>query len=234
MARNRRQKRSQRRSGLRIDRIVSVPAGPNIRSASVEDVMKALEAVPAPDDWPGLAPLLVPMFQRLRPYDGAFPDALRVVVPPGISVSIGVDVGPALMHVTPEIAETWGVDVDEIVRRALANVAKRAEGVPSDRVFRHPIGPVMSAALQSGTGSASTFVLQPAVLPRLFGPDAHLFLAPMRDLLIALPVDVEREFALWVYEEFALQDPNCLAPLGFIVREGAVAIEPLEPEFAVA
>jgi hypothetical protein len=234
MARQRRQKRSQRRSDLRIDRIVSVPAGPNIRSASVEDVLAALEAAPTPDDWPGLAPMLVPMFQRLRPYDGAFPDALRVVVPPGISVSIGVDVGPALMHVTPEIAANWGVGTDEIVRRALVNVAERAAAVSPEQVFRHPIGPVMSAALQSGTGSASVFVLQPALLPRLFGPAAHLFLAPMRDLLIALPADVDREFALWVYEEFAVQDPNCLAPLGFLVRDGTVAIEPLEPEFAVA
>lgn len=213
---------------------MSVAAGPNIRSASVEDVLAALESAPAPDDWAGLAPLVVPMFQRLRPYDEAFPDALRALVPPGISVSIGVDVGPALMHVTPEIAEKWGIGLDEIVRRALANVAERAAAVPPDRVFRHPIGPVMSAALQSGTGSASTFVLQPAVLPRLFGPGAHLFLAPMRDLLIALPADVDREFALWVYEEFAVQDPNCLAPLGFLVRDGTVSIEPLEPEFAVA
>jgi hypothetical protein len=234
MARPRRQRRSQRRSGLRIDRIVSVPAGPNIRSASVEQVLAALEAAPPPHDWVGLAPLVVPMFQRLRPYDGAFPDALRIVVPPGISVSIGVDVGPALMHVTPEIAEQWGVGVDEIVGRALANVSARAATVSPDRVFRHPIGPVSAAALQSGTGSASTFVLQPSVLPRLFGPGAHLFLAPMRDLLIALPADVDRKFALWVYEEFAVQDPNCLAPLGFLVRDGTVTIEPLEPEFAVA
>jgi hypothetical protein len=138
------------------------------------------------------------------------------------------------MHVTPEIAAKWGVGTDEVVGRALANVAERAAVVPPEKVFRHPIGPVMSATLQSGTGSASTFVLQPAVLPRLFGPGPHLFLAPMRDLLIALPADVDREFALWVHEEFAAQDPNCLAPLGFLVRDGTVAIEPLEPEFAVA
>lgn len=221
-------------NGLTIDHIVSVPTGPGIRSASLEEVVDAVQAVPPPEDWPALAPMLVPIFQRLRPYFDAFPEPLRVLVPPGISISFAIDIGPALLHVNPELAGKWPVSIAEITERALANVAERAARVPADRVYRHPVGDVPSAWLQSGIGGASTFVLQPRELPRLFGPGPHLFIAPMRDLLIALPADVDRGFALWLYAEIADQDPNCLAPIGFWSDGSSVKLEALEPEFATA
>lgn len=224
----------RRRNTFTVDRILSVPAGPGIRSASVEEVLEAVHAVPEPDDWPALAPMLVPIFQRLRPYFDEFPEPLRTVVPPGISVSFAIDIGPALLHVSPDIAASWPVSVEEITQRALANVATRAAQVPVDRVLRQPVGPVPSAWLQSGVGGASTFVLQPRELPRLFGPGPHLFVAPMRDLLIALPADVDRDFALWLYAEIANEDPNCLAPIGFRYDGSGMALEPLEREFATA
>lgn len=228
--------RSRRRRGnaFTIDRIVSVPAGPGIHSASVQEVVEAVQAVPPPEDWPGLSRMLVPIFQRLRPYFDGFPEPLRVLVPPGISISFAIDIGPALLHVSPDIAAKWPVSLHEITQRALANVAERAAHVPVDRVLRQPVGHVPSAWLQSGIGGASTFVLQPRALPRLFGPGPHLFIAPMRDLLIALPADVDREFALWLYAELAEQDPNCLAPIGFWSDGSRVTLEALEPEFATA
>ena len=224
----------RRRNSFTIDRIVSVPTGPGIHGASVEEVVEAVQAVPAPDDWPALAPMLVPIFQRLRPYFDAFPEPLRVLVPPGISISFAIDIGPALLHVSPDIAAKWPVSVDEMTERALENIADRAAQVPPDRVYRHPVGDVPSAWLQSGVGGASTFVLRPRELPRLFGPGPHLYIAPMRDLLIALPADVNREFALWLYAEIADQDPNCLAPIGFWSDGSRVTLEALEPEFATA
>ena len=82
-------------------------------------------------------------------------------------------------------------------------------------------------SLQSGTGSASTFVLVPDRLPAIFGRGAQFFIAPMRDLLISLPAAVDRGFAAWLLNEFAELDPNHRAPIGFAFREGVVSLEPL-------
>lgn len=210
---------------------MSAPAGPHIHSASLDEVLAAMRSVPPADDWPSLAPLLVPIFQRLRPYDDAFPEPLRTIVPPGISVSFAIDIGPALMHVTTDIAQTWGISVEALTARAMANIEARAAEVPPDLVFRHAVGRVPVAVLQSGAGGASTFVLRPASLPRLFGAGRRLFIAPMRDLLVGLPPDVDRGFALWLYAEFADQDPNCLAPVGFRYADGAITIEPIDEEY---
>lgn len=210
---------------------MSVPAGPHIRSASLDEVLAAMRSTPPPEDWASLAPMLVPIFQRLRPYDDAFPEPLRTIVPPGISVSFAIDIGPALLHVTADIASAWGVSIDELTARALANVDARAAEVAPDQVFHHRVGRVPVAALQSGVGGGSTFVLRPASLGRIFGPQPRLYIAPMRDLLVALPPDVDRGFALWLYAEFADQDPNCLAPIGFAYADGAVRIEAIDEEF---
>jgi hypothetical protein len=88
--------------------------------------------------------------------------------------------------------------------------------------------------LQSGTGSASTFVLVPEMLARIFGPAPQLFIAPMRDLLVSMPLDVDREFAAWLHQEFAAIDPNCLAPVAFRFTAGTVTLEPLGDAAAVA
>lgn len=210
---------------------MSVPAGPHIRSAPLDAVMAGMRLLPPPEDWPSLAPMLVPIFQRLRPYDDAFPEPLRTMVPPGISVSFAIDIGPALLHVTADIARSWGVTLDELKTRAMANLDARAAEVPPGRVFRHRVGRVPVAALQSGVGGASTYVLRPATLPRFFGPRPRLYIAPMRDLLVGLPVDVDREFALWLYAAFAAEDPNCLAPIGFRYADGVVTIEAIDEEF---
>jgi hypothetical protein len=69
--------------------------------------------------------------------------------------------------------------------------------------------------LQTGRSVGSTLVLVPDQLARLFGRTPRLFLAPMRDLLLGLPDDVDPEIGSWLFEDFASQDPNCLAPIGF-------------------
>jgi hypothetical protein len=128
----------------------------------------------------------------------------------------------------------WKRGIVEVVEQALHNLRDRAVAVKTASVLRESIADVPVRALQSGSGSASTFVLVPEVLPRLFGPERRLFVAPMRDLLIGLPWNVDRDFAAWLHHEFAAQDPNCLAPLGFAFADGRVSVEALDQPAAIA
>jgi hypothetical protein len=162
------------------------------------------------------------------------PEQVRVVVPPGLSIGFGVDIGPAFLNVSPEMLEGWGRTADEVLRRALQNLEARMAGVSPDDLFDGSIGEVPIRVLQSPTGSASTYVLRPVALGRIFGAHPQLLIAPMRNLLISMPVGADRALAAWIFEEFAAQDPNCLAPAAFLVGDGVLEVESLGDPFGSA
>jgi hypothetical protein len=205
-----------------------------MQRATLDEVRTALEALPPDLDWPSVRDRVIPMFERSRPYPSGHPEPLRAIVPPGVSIGFAIDIGPAFANVSREMLEAWKVAPAELTACALANVRQRAAGMTMGQVFRGSVGGGMLASLQSGTGSASTFVLVPDVLGRLLGSAPRLLLAPMRDLLVSLPINVERGFAAWLFDEFAALDPNCLAPAAFHFRDGSIAVEPLGPAFGVA
>ena len=234
--RERKQKRERRQTERRWTAQVfeGPPNGPDVVSPSVEEVMAAIETMPQELTWEVIASEVVPLFQRVRPYHPSMPEQLRVLVPPGLSVGFGVDIGPAFITVSPEMAEEWGVRADDILARALANLEGRMAAVRPRDVYDGTIGDMPVRILQSPTGSASTYVLVPQALGRLFGRHRQLVLAPMRNLLIALPISADREFAAWLFDEFAAQDPNCLAPTAFVVGDGHLALEPLGASYGAA
>jgi len=80
------------------------------------------------------------------------------------------------------------------------------------------IADVPTLAFQSRDGWASQLLLLPDELCRVLGDRNGLVLAPMRDLIVSLPLGVEREFADWLLEEFAAVDMNALAvpPLALV------------------
>jgi hypothetical protein len=80
---------------------------------------------------------------------------------------------------------------------------------------------------ESGDGWASTTVLLPDAMARLFGPGPNMFVAPWRDLLIRLPAEVDLGFATWLTEELESEDPNALRLEAFEWRDGEVRCRPL-------
>jgi len=234
--RERKQKRERRQAERRWTAQVfeGPPNGPDVVSPSVEAVMAAIDTMPHELTWEVIAPEVVPLFQRVRPYHPSMPEQLRIVVPPGLSVGFGVDIGPAFIAVSPEMAAEWGVGPDDILARALTNLEGRMAAVRPRDVYDGTIGDLPVRILQSPTGSASTYVLVPKALGRILGRHRQLVLAPMRNLLISLPIGVDRDFAEWLFDEFATQDPNCLAPTVFVVGEGQLALEPLGASYGAA
>ena len=217
-----------------MERAASVPVGQGIRAASVEEAVAALQQFDAGLPWARVANLVVPLFQRIRPYPPGFPEPVRHMLPSGISVTFGVDTGPAFVHVTAEILADWGRSVAEVAEEAIANLRRRAMALDPRSVLHDSIADVPMSALQSGTGIASTLVLVPGELPRIFGRTQALLIAPMRDLLIALPPDTDPGFAAWLHGEFAAPDPNCLAPIGFRLADGRLSVEALGEAAAIA
>ncbi|HXG40026.1 MAG TPA: hypothetical protein VNJ28_03705 [Candidatus Limnocylindrales bacterium] len=211
-----------------------LPINEHILAPSPGTVLDAVERVPPALDWPTLAPRLVPVLPRLRPYPKYFPAPVVVVPPPGISVGVGVDIGPAFLHVDANLLAHWGRSIDEVLERALSNVRRKARTIDPAWLTRQPIDGVPVSVLHTGGGWASATLLLPDVLVRAFGPAPQLLVAPMRDVVLAMPADVDREFAAWVAEEFESLDPNCLHLGGFLLRDGRLTCEPLEAAWGSA
>ncbi len=144
-----------------------------------------------------------------------------------MTVGFGIDAGPAFMRIATTHLADWPIDLAGLAERALANLAKRARRAHPRDVERGFVDDIPVDFYQSGDGWASTTVLLPDALGRLFGPSPALFVAPTRDILIAMPADVDLAFATWVTEEVEADDPNALRLEGFEWRDGTVRCRPL-------
>ena len=207
----------RRRNGWRIEHlhVSGIDARPEIVMPEFGDVLAAIERAPAGDDWPAARPLVIPLFPRERPQPPGSPPPLRRLLPPGVVVGFGVDIGPAFMTMTTAQCEILGVSESELVAQSLANLVTRAEQVDPREVFHDEADGMPIAALQTGRSIGSTLILVPDQLRRLFGPAPALFVAPMRDLILGLPADIDPAIAAWWFGAFASQDPNRLHPIAY-------------------
>jgi hypothetical protein len=154
------------------------------------------------------------------------PEHLVTVVPPGLPICLGIDMGPAFAYVTASMIEGWARTTADVVAQALGNLHDLAAEVSPAEVIHGPIDDVETGWLQTGSGIGSTLILAPQELARIFGTAPRLFVAPMRDLIIGLPPG-ENELAAWLFGEIAVQDPNHLQPWSYRFDGEAVRVERL-------
>jgi hypothetical protein len=202
-------------------------------TASPRELRAAIERFDPDRSWPDLRDEIRPMLPRLRPMPFVADEPVRTILPPGILVGFGLDLGPALAQVAPRLLERWGIDVAELAATALRNVRRLALECDRSMVVRNPVGSMDVSALQTRLGIAASLLLVPEQLSRFFGPEPGLLLAPMRDLLLRVPLATGLEDAAWLGEEFEAVDPNCLH-LGAFAWDGRDGLRPVALEPAAA
>jgi hypothetical protein len=178
-------------------------------SAGPEEIAAAMAGLPDDLSWEWAAPRVLPVFQRVRPYPPGSPDPVVRVLPPGLPVSLGVDLGLVHATVSEAMVERWSLPVADITAQAMVNLHERAAGVAPEQIVWGDVGGVRTGLLQTGRSIGSSLVLAPLELARILGDAPRLLIAPMRDLLVALPPD-ELELAAWLFTEIATDDPNHL------------------------
>jgi hypothetical protein len=209
------------------------PLGPGVVSASPQEVLAAIHAMPDLE-WPAVAPLVLPLLERVRPYPVGHPERATVFMPPGLSIGFGIDIGPAHMIISREMVGGWGISLADVAARALGNLHAIAAEVESDKMVVGPLGDYEAACLQTDRHIGSVMPLAPTELQRLFGDEPRVFITPMRDLIIGLPHDVDRDWATWLYAEIASGDPNCMPPFAFLFDGRQVVVDRLALPAAVA
>lgn len=208
--------------------------GNGMVQATPEAVVRAMGGLPPDLDWQVLAPDVIPILPRRRPMPAAAGEPFRVTLPPGIPTGFGVDIGPAFLVVGQGLMDTWPIGPADLVATGLQNLRDRLRSVRPRDLLREAIDGVPVRALQSGIGCASTLVLVPDELERIFGRDAQCLIAPMRDLLISMPPETDRAFVAWLNDEFAEMDPNGLALDAFVMEDGGLRYETLRAGRALA
>ncbi len=224
--------RPRSREGLELEIFPGPALGPGVVTADYRTVLAAMEQFDPEMPWKKARARVLPMLPRVRPLPGPELELARAMLPPGILVGFGIDIGPAITFVGASLLDRWRVDVPALATAALANLRRVAEECDRDAVIRDRIGDVPVTLLQTRLGIAASLILVPDCLDRLLGPGPHLLLAPMRDILIALPPDVDREFAAWLAEEWEALDPNHLHLGGFRHERGTIVPEALDEAIA--
>ena len=222
--RERRREKRRRKAGKRYR---TWDLGNGMEQATPEAVMRAMGGLPPDLDWRVMAPNVIPILPRRRPMPAMAGEPFRVTLPPGIPTGFGIDIGPAFLVVGEQLLAGWPVGPADLVATGLDNLRARMRSVRGRDLVREGIEGVPVRILQSGVGCASALLLVPDELERIFGPASHCLIAPMRDVLISLPADVDRAFAGWLNDELAEMDPNGLALDAFVFDGGGLRYEAL-------
>lgn len=212
-------KKSARRTNRRSSRAQASPHEPQlVRTASVDEVLTAMEALDMEAPWECVAPTIRHMLPRLRPLppmEGRLP--VRTFQA-GLSAGLGRNIGPANMFVTDSLLDHWGVTEENAFRQAEANLRRLCDGRKHFPMITLSPGGVPVSVFQSREGWASALLLFPDLLERVMSERPAIILAPMRDALVQLPLDVSPLLTEWILEEFASEDMNALAipPLSWV------------------
>ena len=227
--------RTKRRRRDRFEvRVHPARFGPGITTAPLEDVLDALATAPDPSDWSAVSRFVVPIFPRRRPIPFDAPEPVRMRLPPGVLVSFGIDLGPAFAYVMPEVLARWPVTADDLAVVALDNLRELLRSSNPRSLTNVDFDGIPIRVLQTGHGVASTAVLLPEQLSRIFGTAPQRFVAPSRDLLVSFPLASDPEAAADLVDGLADRDPNAPAVESFVLDLAGLRCEALRDGAEVA
>ncbi len=195
-----RRARRKRDSGRRQD-VRLRPLGGEMDPIVLRRTVDAFSSVDMGGSWDELAPRILPLLKRVAHPFPAEIAPVHLHVPPGVWAGFGVDVGPAWAHVTQSLIDRWGVDAATLLGTALENLRRRAIDEPP-RVEAIAFEDSRVTVVQA-QGWASALILAPDRLAPIIGADPRLVIAPIRNVLVALPEDVDVDLAVAVWEAFA-------------------------------
>src|SRR5262245_3072095 len=154
--------------GRRIEVFEGPVAGPGVVTADFESVLAALQGFDPGMPWKKAREQVLPRLPRVRPLPTPELELVRTMLPPGILVGFGIDIGPAITFISTDLLGRWRVDAASVAAAALGNLREMArECGPADALNDH-IAEVPVSVVQPGRGIAASLLLVPdCVVPSL-------------------------------------------------------------------
>jgi hypothetical protein len=144
----------------------------------------AAKRMPKPLPWDWARPRLIPLLAG--PYLG--PDLVTVVAKPGCAINFGVEISGTYVLVDAPTAERWEASEAQLGAVSEMNLDRRAAQVQRESVIRGTLAGRIVRLLDS-VPWATSLVLSPDNLRRLFGSHDQVFGTPKRGTLMSFSID---------------------------------------------
>lgn len=177
--------------------------------------IKATRRMPRPVPWDWAKPRLMPLISGPRndmPGEGL----VRASADVGCAIEFGIDIGGHFPLVDQSVAERWETPVGELVATSMANLARRAAAIPPTAVHDAVRSGRVIRILRQPVGCASSMLLIPDELKRLFGGHDQVFGAPGRHTLVSFPTEMSTGTVADIHVEMEMDElmPLFLLPFG--------------------
>jgi hypothetical protein len=149
---------------------------------------RAAARMPKPVSWDWARPRLMPLLAQPC-IDMPGEQRIRTVAAIGCAIEFGIDLGGHFPIVDRVVAERWECSVEQLRDAALENLARRAAIIQTTAVQHAVMSGRSFRMLQAPPGCASSLLLVPEQIKRLFGPQDQILAAPGRHTLLSFPMD---------------------------------------------
>lgn len=187
---------------------------------------RAAKLMPKPAPWDWAKPRIMPLLAG--PYIGSDP-LVTVVGPPGCAVIFGIGVAGTFAIVDRAVAERWEVSDEQFETIAYENLDRRAARLDR-RALRHGTLCGRIVRILDSVPWASSLVLAPEQLQRIFGAETQLFGTPRRETLVAIPVDTPVPVAARIVVDLEMQAAYPLLLDPFLLDDGRIVWESIDED----
>ena len=178
---------------------------------------RAAAVIPRPIPWEWAAPRLLPLLAGPS-LDQPGEERLRSTMDPGCAVEFGVRVEGTFLIVDAQVAERWECSRDQIAEIAMQNLRARAGRLVPGVVTAGTLSGRIVRMIRGRVSWASSLLLVPPQLIRLFGGHDQIFAAPGRSIIISIPIDTPERVAaeIVVDMESLIHLPLLLDPFALV------------------
>ena len=149
---------------------------------------RAAARMPKPVSWDWARPRLMPLLAQPC-IDLPGEQRIRTVAAIGCAIEFGIDLGGHFPIVDRVVAERWESSVEQLRDAALENLGRRAAIIQPTAVQHAVMSGRAFRMLQAPAGCASSLLLVPEQIKRLFGAQDQILAAPGRHTLLSFPMD---------------------------------------------
>jgi hypothetical protein len=179
---------------------------------------RAAKLLPRPTTWEWARPRLMPLLAP--PYLGPDP-IVTSIAEPGCAVIFGIELARTFVIVDRQVAERWECTSAQLEAVAAANLRRRAGALRYASV-RHGVLAGRLVRILDSVPWASSLILAPAELTRLFGNQDQLFGTPRRDLLVSIPITTPIAVAAHIVVDLETNASQPLLLDPFLLEGGAL------------
>lgn len=183
---------------------------------------RAAKRMPKPVPWEWAEPRLLPLLSGPA-VDPPGEALVRARSDLGPMVEIGVDLGGVFTFVDEAVAQRWECSPQQLMDRGLRNLADRAARLQTSQVAAGVMSGRAIRLLRDRPNWASSLVLVPEHLVRLFGSHDQIIGAPQQACLVSLPIDTPAPIAADIIIEFEQTARRSLWLDPFVVLDGQLS-----------